>query len=94
MWALAIGILCSLAGVKLPPVATKSLNLLGKATPGVSLFCLGLIMSSVQLKLSSEVWANLTLKLEAATSILASTVLSLVTFSFAIYFIDNGLAAA
>ncbi|MGG7647044.1 hypothetical protein [Pseudomonas frederiksbergensis] len=31
---------------------------------------------------------------EAATSILVSTVLSIVTFSFAIYLIDGGLAAA
>jgi predicted permease len=142
MWAPAIGILCSLLGVKLPPVVAESLNLLGKATPGVSLLCLGLIMSSVQLKLSGEVWANMGLKLllhpalmiaavfllsvkglhaqqmillcalpsatipamfaneagayrsEAATSILISTVLSIVTFSFAIYLVDNGLAAA
>ncbi|MGO4331583.1 AEC family transporter [Cupriavidus sp. 2TAF22] len=142
MWAPAIGILLSLFAVKLPPVAAESLNLLGKATPGVSLFCLGLIMSSVRLNLSSEVWVNMGLKLlvhpalmigatillsvkglyaqqmillcalpsatipamfaneagayrsEAATSILTSTVMSLVTFSIAIYLIDGGLAAA
>lgn len=142
MWAPAIGILLSLSAVKLPPVAADALNLLGKATPGVSLMCLGLIMSSVQLKLSREVWANMSLKLvvhpllmvgamfllsykglyaqqmillaalpsatipamfaneagayrsEATTSILASTVLSLITFSVAIYLIDGGLAAA
>jgi predicted permease len=142
MWAPAIGILCSLFAIKLPPVLADSLNLLGKATPGVSLLCLGLIMSSVKLKLSGEVWANMGLKLllhpalmvaatlllsvkglyaqqmillcalpsatipamfaneagayrsEAATSILISTVLSVVTFSFAIYLIDGGLAGA
>jgi malonate transporter len=142
MWAPAIGILCSLLQVKLPPVVTESLNLLGKATPGVSLLCLGLIMSSVKLKVSSEVWSNLGLKLllhpvlmfvatlifsvrgtfaqqmillcalpsatipamfsneanayrsEAATSILISTVLSLLTFSVAIYLVDQGLAAS
>jgi malonate transporter and related proteins len=142
MWAPAIGILCSLFSIKLPPVLADSLNLLGKATPGVSLLCLGLIMSSVKLKLSSEVWANMGLKLllhpalmigavlllsvkgvyaqqmillcalpsatipamfaneagtyrsEAATSILISTLLSIVTFSFAIYLIDGGLGAA
>jgi len=142
MWAPAIGILCSLLAIKLPPVLADSLNLLGKATPGVSLLCLGLIMSSVQLKLSREVWMNMGLKLllhpalmvaaafllsvkgvyaqqmillcalpsatipamfaneagayrsEAATSILVSTTLSIVTFSFAIYLIDGGLAAA
>jgi malonate transporter len=142
MWAPAIGILCSLLTIKLPPVLADSLNLLGKATPGVSLLCLGLIMSSVKLKLSSEVWANMGLKLllhpalmvaavfllsvkgiyaqqmillcalpsatipamfaneagtyrsEAATSILISTLLSIITFSFAIYLIDGGLGAA
>jgi len=142
MWAPAIGILCSLFAIKLPPVLADSLNLLGKATPGVSLMCLGLIMSSVKLKMSSEVWMNLGLKLlfhpalmvaativlsvkglyvqqmillcalpsatipamfaneagtyrsEAATSILLSTVVSVVTFSFAIYLINGGLAAA
>ncbi|MFM0339373.1 AEC family transporter [Paraburkholderia fungorum] len=142
MWAPAIGILCSLFAIKLPPLLADSLNLLGKATPGVSLMCLGLIMSSVKLKLSSEVWMNLGLKLlfhpalmiaativlsvkglyaqqmillcalpsatipamfaneagayrsEAATSILISTVVSIVTFSCAIYLINSGLAAA
>lgn len=142
LWAPAAGILLSLFAIKLPPVLLDSLNLLGKATPGVSLLCLGLILSSVQLKMSGEIWTNLVLKLllhpalmiaatvalslkgtyaqqmillcalpsatipamfaneagayrsEAATSILASTVLSVVTFSFAIYLIDGGLAAA
>jgi len=142
LWAPAIGILLSLCAIKLPPVMADSLSLLGKATPGVSLLCLGVIMSSVRLNMSGEVWMNLGLKLllhpalmvaatillsvkgvyaqqmillcalpsatipamfaneagvyrsEAATSILASTVLSIVTFSFAIYLISGGLAAA
>ncbi|RZF27359.1 AEC family transporter [Paraburkholderia sp. UYCP14C] len=141
MWAPALGILFSLLQIKLNPVVAESFNLLGKATPGVSLLCLGLIMSSVKLKLSNEVWANLGLKLfihpalmfaatvllgvhglyaqqmillcalpsatipamfaneagtyqsEAATSILVSTALSIVTFSAAIYLVDGGLAA-
>jgi predicted permease len=118
-------------------VVIGSLNLIGKATPGVSLFCLGLIMSSVTLKLSQDVLGNMVLTLmqpammagaalllavsgiptqqmillcalpsatisgmfaneacsyrdEATTSILFSTILSLVTFSFAIYLIDRG----
>jgi predicted permease len=142
MWAPALGIACSLLQLKMPPVLAEGFNLLGKATPGVSLLCLGLIMSSEPLKLSREVWSNLGLKLlihpalmigaalllgakgqyaqqmillcalpsatipamfaneagayqsEAATSILVSTVLSIVTFPFAIYLIDSGLAAA
>jgi predicted permease len=40
MRAPAIGILVSLFAVKLPAVLVDSLNLLGKATPGVSLLCL------------------------------------------------------
>jgi predicted permease len=142
MWAPAIGVLCSVFSIKIPPMLASSFHLIGSATPGVSLLCLGLIMSSVKLKISSEVWMNLGLKLvlhpalmfgaamllsikglyvqqmillcalpsatipamfaneagayrsEAATSILISTALSLVTFSFAIYLIDGGLAAA
>lgn len=141
VWAPALGIVVSLLEIKLPPVVGESFNLLGKATPGVSLFCLGLIMSTDKLKMSGEVWSNLGLKLfiqpalmfgamvvmgrhglfaqqmillsalpsatipamfanqagvyqrEAATSILISTVLSVVTFSAAIYLIDGGLAA-
>ncbi|WP_107869518.1 AEC family transporter [Pseudoduganella sp. UC29_71] len=141
MWAPALGILCSVLELKLPPLLAESFNLMGKATPGVSLLCLGLIMSSVPLKLSREVWGNLGLKLllqpalmiaaivlfgakgiyaqqmillaalpsatipamfaneagayqsEAATTILVSTALSIITFPFAIYLIDGGLAA-
>lgn len=45
------------------PVFNDALNLPGKATPGASLPCLGLVMSSVQLKLSREVWTSPDLKL-------------------------------
>ncbi|HUA56416.1 MAG TPA: AEC family transporter [Candidatus Sulfotelmatobacter sp.] len=141
MWAPAIGIAVSLLGIKLPTVLGDGLKLLGEATPGVSLLCLGLIMSSVKLKLSLDVWGNLGLKLllhpalmigvalalsvtgiyaqqmillcalpsatisamfaneagayrsEAATSILVSTVVSLITFSAVIYLVNGGLAA-
>jgi malonate transporter and related proteins len=141
MWIPAIGILCSALAIKLPTVLADSLNLLGKATPGVSLLCLGLIIASVQLRLSREVWGNMALKLfvqpalmigaavllsvsgiyaqqmillcalpsatisgmfaneagayrdEAATSILVSTVLSVLTFPLAIYLINRGHGA-
>jgi predicted permease len=65
VWAPALGIAISLMGIKVPPVLASSLDLLGKATPGVSLLCLGLIMSSVKLTMSREVVANLGLKLIA-----------------------------
>ena len=142
LWAPALGILCSLLAIELPSVAVDSLKLLGNATPGISLFCLGLIMSGVELRPSREVWENAVLKLvaqpalmvgaalvlsvsgtnaqqmillcalpsatisgmfaneagayrdEAATSILVSSIVSIVTFSFAIYLIDLGLDAA
>jgi malonate transporter and related proteins len=58
MWAPAIGILVSLLAIKLPAVLVDSLNLLGKATPGVSLLCLGLILESVKIKLSLDVLQN------------------------------------
>lgn len=141
VWAPFLGMLFSLLEVKLPVPVADSFNLLGKATPGVSLFCLGLIMSADKLKMSTEVWTNLGLKLfiqpalmfgamvvvgrhgvfaqqmillsalpsatipamfanqagayqsEASTSILVSTLLSVLTFSAAIYLIGNGLAA-
>jgi malonate transporter len=62
VWAPAIGIAISLAGLKLPEVAQNSLHLIGNATAGVSLFCLGLIMSGHTLTLSWEVASNLLLK--------------------------------
>ncbi|OAJ53745.1 transporter [Paraburkholderia ginsengiterrae] len=80
MWAPAIGILCSLLAVKLPPVLNDSLNLL----------C-ALPSATIPAMFANEAGAY---RSEAATSILASTVLSVITFSFAIYLIDGGLAAA
>jgi malonate transporter and related proteins len=62
VWAPALGIVISLLGIELPSVAKNSLKLIGEATSGVSLFCLGLIMSSHQLRLSAEVWSNVLLK--------------------------------
>jgi malonate transporter and related proteins len=62
VWAPALGIAISLLGIELPSVAKNSLKLIGEATSGVSLFCLGLIMSSHQMRLSTEVWGNVLLK--------------------------------
>jgi predicted permease len=77
MWAPAIGILVSLLAIRLPSVVIESLNLLGKATPGVSLLCLGLIISSVQLKPSAEVWGNLGLKLVLQPAVMVGAALLL-----------------
>ncbi|MGH8618187.1 MAG: AEC family transporter [Burkholderiales bacterium] len=62
VWAPAIGIAISLLGLELPAVAKSSLHLIGNATAGVSLFCLGLIMSGHSLKLTREVTGNVMLK--------------------------------
>lgn len=140
LWAPALGILCSLLELRVPPLLAEAFTLMGKATPGVSLLCLGLIMSAEPMRMSREVWSNLGLKLllqpalmigailllgargvhaqqmillaalpsatipamfaneagayqnEAATTILVSTVLSILSFPVAIYLIDGGLA--
>lgn len=65
VWAPALGIALSLLGIKVPAILSSALDLLGKATPGVSLLCLGVIMSAVKLTMSREVIANLGLKLIA-----------------------------
>jgi len=62
VWAPAIGIAISLMGLDLPAVAKNSLHLIGNATAGVSLFCLGLIMSGHSLKVTGEVAGNVVLK--------------------------------
>ena len=77
MWAPAIGILVSLSAIKLPSVVVDSLNLLGKATPGVSLLCLGLIMSSVKMKLSFDVGENAVLKLLLQPALMVGAALML-----------------
>jgi len=77
LWAPAIGILCSLLAIKLPAVLADALTLLGKATPGVSLLCLGLIMSSVKLKLSGEIWTNVGLKLVLHPALMFAAILLL-----------------
>jgi malonate transporter and related proteins len=84
VWAPALGIAVSLLGIKVPPVLASSLDLLGKATPGVSLLCLGLIMSSVKLTMSREVVANLGLKLIAQPLLMyGATILFAVKGEFA-----------
>ncbi|HTS06339.1 MAG TPA: AEC family transporter [Candidatus Acidoferrum sp.] len=62
VWAPGIGIAISLLGLELPALAKSSLSLIGNATSGVSLFCLGLIISCHQPKMSREVAVNVLLK--------------------------------
>lgn len=84
VWAPALGIAVSLLEIKVPPVLASSLDLLGKATPGVSLLCLGVIMSSVKLTMSREVIANLGLKLIAQPLLMyGATILFAVKGEFA-----------
>jgi predicted permease len=77
MWAPALGILCSLLQVKFPPLVAEAFTMLGKATPGVSLLCLGLIMSSEALKMSGEIWTNIGLKLLVHPALMIAAIVGL-----------------
>ena len=57
-----LGIIYSSLGFSLPVLAKSSLLMVGKTTAGVSLFTLGLIMSSYAIKLSRHVITNILLK--------------------------------
>lgn len=62
VWAPLLGIVLSLTGTVLPKPVYSGLTLIGCATSGVSLFCLGLIISGVVLRLTREVWLVIALK--------------------------------
>ncbi|MBV8046860.1 MAG: AEC family transporter [Paludibacterium sp.] len=62
VFAPVFGILFSLAGFPVPEMLKRSLTLIGGATSGVSLFALGLIMSSFTIKFSRLVGINILLK--------------------------------
>ncbi|GGY20884.1 AEC family transporter [Paludibacterium paludis] len=62
VWAPLAGIALSLAGIAMPAAVSAGFTMLGSATPGVSLFGLGLIMSGVSLRLSREVLVNAVVK--------------------------------
>ena len=53
----AVGILFSLSGLKLGPVAEECLMLIGRAAPGVALFLTGLVLSSQPFRLDWKVTA-------------------------------------
>lgn len=62
VWAPALGIVLSLTDIVLPRPIQQGFTLIGSATSGVSLFCLGLIISSVKIRLSADIWGNVILK--------------------------------
>ncbi|TDR80222.1 AEC family transporter [Paludibacterium purpuratum] len=62
VFAPVLGILFSLAGFPLPEMLKRSLTLISSATSGVSLFALGLIMSSFTIKFTRLVGINILLK--------------------------------
>lgn len=62
VFAPVIGILFSLAGFPMPEMLKRSLTLISSATSGVSLFALGLIMSSFAIKFTRLVGINILLK--------------------------------
>ncbi|WP_159084469.1 AEC family transporter [Dongshaea marina] len=57
-----LGILFSLSGLSLPELMEHSLKLIGGSTSGVSLFALGLIMSSFAITFSKTVLQNIVIK--------------------------------
>ncbi|ASK79754.1 hypothetical protein CF386_11980 [Paraphotobacterium marinum] len=57
-----LGIIYAYSGLSLPSVFNESLTLIGKSTSGVSLFALGLIMSSFVIKFNKNVLLNISLK--------------------------------
>lgn len=63
VFAPILGTLYSFAGLPLPPVIQHSLELIGSSTSGVSLFTLGLIMSSFAIRLNKLVGINIILKI-------------------------------
>lgn len=57
-----LGVIASLSGLELPKVIDSSFLLIGKSTSGVSLFSLGLIMASFQIKVSRKAIFNIIIK--------------------------------
>jgi len=62
VWAPAIGAVLVLMKVPIPRVATESLDLIGGATTGLSLFVVGLIVSEEQVRITAAVTADVLLK--------------------------------
>lgn len=62
VFAPVLGVLCSLLGLHIPELLTHSLSLIAGTTSGVSLFALGLIMSSFAVTLNRLVSFNIVLK--------------------------------
>lgn len=57
-----LGALLAIFGVKLPEVLQNSVNELGKTAGGVALFFLGLLLSGIKLKISTEIIFNVFVK--------------------------------
>ncbi|MCX5774419.1 MAG: AEC family transporter [Fusobacteria bacterium] len=62
IFAPILGVIYSFCGFHLPDVASHSLNLIGETTSGVSLFTMGLIMSSFVIKFNRYVVLSIILK--------------------------------
>jgi len=62
VFAPVLGVLFSLTGVAVPEIAQHSLSLISSSTSGVSLFALGLIMSSFRIRFTRLVGLNILLK--------------------------------
>ena len=62
VWAPVLGLCLVLFGLKLPTLATDSLKLFGNAAGGLALFTLGVMLSSLMLKIDRDVVVAVVLK--------------------------------
>lgn len=62
VFAPILGVLYALTGVKFPLLLEHCLKLIGESTSGVSLFALGLIMSSYAIRFSKQTFLNIGIK--------------------------------
>jgi malonate transporter len=58
VWAPFIGIVLLVLDAPMPSFVIKSLNLIGSATTGISLFVVGLITAEEKVRLTPAVWVN------------------------------------
>jgi predicted permease len=77
VWAPVAGVVLAFAGVHLPEVVDKSLEMIGGASTGVALFSLGLLLSQQTIRLTGEVITNVLLKVLAQPALMGLLVLLL-----------------
>lgn len=71
-----LAVILALAGIQVPPIADKSLSLIGQATAGAGLFLTGLILSAQPIRLTGNVALGVVLK-NVAQPLLAACIVRL-----------------